>query len=240
MTAETWCSPSNDSPKPLSWIFPPACTAGSPCIVPSASSAPPASRSIVLCARSFASPAFATTRSAISSSELPKLLVAVLRACVPVAESARGLLAVALTCCFAFGSQPVTLTELGCWVADMRGLNDRTFLRHSATGVAPPLAVPSVRRNALPSATPNSRFASAASRLRKSRSDSMLCWTNSCVAVVVSTVPACSPFSCTSFVTMSEADIFWKVRFLRPRCSRCDLSSARNESIAALLVNSGS
>ena len=164
--------------------------------------------------------------------------MASLRALVPFADSPLGALALPWTARLVFGSQPVTLTEPGCWVEDTRGLNEVTFLRHSATG-AGPLAPPSLRRNAVLSVTPNSQLALAASRLRKSRSDSMLCCRNSYTTGVDSSF-ADNPWSWTTLLTMSEADIFWKVRLLRPRWSRCDRSIARNERIAALLVNSGS
>ena len=74
----------------------------------------------------------------------------------------------------------------------MRGLNDLTFSRQAAFGVAP-LPFGSRWRNTLPSSTPTSQFSPAASRLRKSRSDSMLCWRNLCTVGVLSIVPACRP-----------------------------------------------
>ena len=121
----------------------------------------------------------------------------------------------------------------------MRGLNDFTFSRQESFGTAPP-PLRCRRRNARPSATPNSQFSSAASRLMKSRSDSMLCCRNGCTVVVESIVPACSPASLTTLPTTSESVMSWNVALRRLRCRRCDLSYARTQIIAEALVNSGS
>ncbi len=71
MTEVTWYSPSKRLVKPSSLSLPPALTAGSPSIVPSASNEPLASLSSVLWAIVRASPAVFATRSETSSSEPP-------------------------------------------------------------------------------------------------------------------------------------------------------------------------
>ena len=90
----------------------------------------------------------------------------------------------------------------------MRGLNDLRFSRQASLGTGPaPFACGA--RKTLPSDTPTSQFSLAASRVRKSRSVSMLCCTNGWTVDVLSSVPASRPFSVTTLRTMSATVMSW-------------------------------
>ena len=155
---------------------------------------------------------------------------------IPICAIWSGWVAVPTIACLVFGSWAYTLTEATCWTEVMRGRNDVRLTGHSSS-TAP--SRPGLRKYAFWSSTTNSNPQRSARRQMKSQSVSLSCWMKSCGSPLGSPSNV-SPFSDTTFLTMSVAVWFWNTRTLRERCSRCARSYAFTVSAQPPAPNTGS